>query len=145
MHDTMRPGLSRTEIVHVGPERAIAFMGEDMRVYSTPDFGRDVEMACRNLLLEDSDKGEDSVGVRMELDHAAATPMRMDVTITVTLAAREGRRVMFDFVARDAIEEIGRGRHIRFVVDVETAKQRLAAKIAKAAQMAGATAKAGGA
>ena len=136
MRETMRPGISRTETVHVGPDRAIAFMGEAMRVYSTPDFGRDVETACRNLLLEHSDQGEDSVGVRMELDHAAATPIGMDVTVTVTLAAREGRRATFDFVARDAIEEIGRGRHIRFVVDVETAKQRLAAKVAKAAAIA---------
>ncbi len=136
MRDSLRPGLARSETIRVGPDRAIAFLGEALRVYATPDFGRDVEIACRELLLEHLDPGEDSVGVRMELDHAAATPMGMDVTIEVTLAAREGRRAVFDFVARDAIEEIGRGRHIRFILDIATATQRLAAKVAKAGAMA---------
>lgn len=136
MRDSLRPGLVRTEALRVGPERVIAFLGEDLRVYGTPELGRDVEIACRNLLLDHCDKGEDSVGVRMELDHSAATPIGMDVVIEVTLAALDGRRAAFDFVARDAIEEIGRGRHIRFILDIETAKKRLVAKAAKSAAMA---------
>ena len=43
----------------------------------------------------------------------------------------EGARVTFDIVARDAVEEVGRGRHGRFVVKVERLKQGVAAKKAK--------------
>jgi fluoroacetyl-CoA thioesterase len=40
--------------------------------------------------------------------------------------------VTFEFVARDALEEVARGRHSRFVVGAEKTAQRLKAKLAKA-------------
>ena len=41
-------------------------MGEKARVYATPMLVRDIEIACRELLLEHLDAGEDSVGTRVE-------------------------------------------------------------------------------
>ena len=40
----------------------------------------------------------------------------------------EGRRVSFAVVARDGLEECGRGTHVRFVVDVGKSRERIAAK-----------------
>jgi fluoroacetyl-CoA thioesterase len=40
--------------------------------------------------------------------------------------------VAFDFTARDAVEEVARGKHNRFVVGIEKTAQRLQAKRAKA-------------
>ena len=40
--------------------------------------------------------------------------------------------VAFDFTARDAVEDVARGKHNRFVVDVEKSAQRLQAKRARA-------------
>ncbi len=131
MKQTLLPGVSRTESLVVDRSRTIDFMGEDLRIYATPEVLRDIEFASRNLLLEHCDPGEDSVGVRAEFDHSAATPLGMPVRITATVASVEGRRVVLDVVAHDAIEEIARGRHTRFIVDVAKAKQRLAAKAAK--------------
>ena len=133
MKATLRPGISRTETRVVDAPRTIDFMGEDLRIYATPELLRDIELTCRNLLLEHCDPGEDSVGVRAEFDHSAATPLGMEVRITVTVAQVEGRRILLDVVAHDALEEIARGRHTRFVVDMAKAKQRLMAKLAKAA------------
>jgi predicted thioesterase len=56
----------------------------------------------------------------------------MWVEITVTLTEVNGGAVCFDFTARDAIEEVARGKHNRFVVGVEKTAQRLKAKLAKA-------------
>ena len=56
-------------------------MGEKARVYATPMLVRDIEIACRDLLLEHLDAGEDSVGTRVELDHLAATLMGMKVEL----------------------------------------------------------------
>ena len=50
--------------VLVDDRRAIAFMGPELRVYGTPSMIEDMEMACRNLLLESLPEGEDSVGTR---------------------------------------------------------------------------------
>jgi fluoroacetyl-CoA thioesterase len=89
-------------------------------------------MTCRDLLLEHLDAGEDSVGIRVELDHLAATPLGLAVEITVRVAELKARQVVFEVGARDPIDEIARGRHVRFVVEVAKTKERLAAKRAKA-------------
>jgi len=134
LKETLRPGISRTETRIVDLPRTIDFMGEDLRIYSTPELLRDIEFTSRNLLLEHCDPGEDSVGMRAEFDHSAATPLGMEVRITATVAVVEGRRVVLDVVAHDAVEEIAHGRHTRFVVDMAKAKQRLMAKQAKSAK-----------
>src|SRR5262245_61206761 len=120
MKPTLRPGLTLTRRVTVDRARTIGFMGEDGRVYATPAMVMDVEMTCRELLLQHLDPGEDSVGVRVEIDHLAATPIDSWVEITATLTALDRRRIAFEFSVRDAVDEVGRGRHIRFVS--ETAK-----------------------
>ena len=107
-------------------------MGEECRVYSTPNLLYDVEMACRDLLLEHIEPGKDSVGTRVELDHLGATLLGMWVEISVALAEVNGNAVSFDFSARDAVEEVARGRHNRFIVGIEKTAQRLKAKQAKA-------------
>ena len=131
MKETLRPGVSRTETRLVDRPRTIDFMGESLRIYATPEVLRDIEFTCRNLLLDHCDAGEDSVGVGIAFDHTAATPLGMEVRITATIVAVEGRRVVLDVVAHDAIEEIARGRHTRFIIDMAKARQRLEAKQAK--------------
>jgi predicted thioesterase len=133
MSDTLKTGLSATRRVDIDRGRTISFMGEDCRVYSTPNLLYDIEMACRDLLLPHIGEGKDSVGTRVELDHVGATLLGMWVEITVTLGEVNGNAVCFDFQARDAIEEIARGKHNRFVVGLEKTAQRLKAKQAKAA------------
>ena len=132
MKSTLAAGLATTAQIEVDRERTVDFMGEQARVYATPMLVRDIEIACRNLLLEHLDPGEDSVGTRIELDHLAATLMGMRATLKVTVAAVDGRAVTFDVEGRDSVEPICRGRHARFVVDVGKTKQRLAEKAKKA-------------
>ena len=133
MSETLKPGLTLTRRIDIDRERTISFMGDECRVYATPLMLYDVEFACRDLLLEHIEPGKDSVGTRVELDHVGATLLGMWVEITVTLAKVEGPAVSFDFTVRDAVEEVARGKHNRFVVGVEKTAQRLKAKAAKAA------------
>lgn len=132
MSETLTAGLSATRHVDIDRDRTISFMGDDCRVYSTPRLLYDIEMACRDLLLEHIEAGQDSVGTRVELDHLGATLMGMWVDITVTLTEVNGGAVAFDFSARDAVEEVARGKHKRFIVGIEKTAQRLKAKRAKA-------------
>ena len=133
MSDTLKAGLTLTRRINVDRERTISCMGDECRVYATPLMLYDVEFACRDLLLEHLEPGKDSVGTRVELDHVGATLLGMWAEITVTLAKVEGLAVSFDFTVRDAIEEVARGKHNRFIVGVEKTAQRLKAKAAKAA------------
>lgn len=133
MKPTLQPGLAAETTISIDRERTIDFMGEAARVYATPMLVRDIEMTCRELLLEHLDAGEDSVGTRVEIDHIGATLLGMTVTLAVRVAELNGRAVVFEVEGRDAIEPIVRGKHSRFVVDVAKTAQRLAAKAAKAA------------
>ena len=132
MKTTLQPGLQSTVHFEVGRDRTIDFMGEQARVYATPVLVRDIEMACRDLLLQHLDAGEDSVGTRVEIDHIAATLLAMTVTLTVRVLSVEGRAVTFEVEGSDSVEPIVRGKHARFVVDVARTAQRLAAKAQKA-------------
>lgn len=135
MKPSLQAGVSRNASIGIDRERTIDFMGEKARVYATPMMVRDIEMTCRELLLEHLDAGEDSVGTRVEVDHMAASLMGMTVELTVTITEVQGRAVTFEVTGRDNIEPVCRGRHMRFVVDVAKTEVRLAAK-AKAAGLA---------
>jgi len=132
MSEPLQAGLTATRRIDIDRERTISFMGDECRVYSTPRMLYDIEMACRDLLLEHIESGKDSVGTRVELDHVGATLMGMWVEVSVTLATVNGNAVAFDFTVRDAVEEVARGKHNRFIVGIEKTAQRLQAKRAKA-------------
>ena len=130
MKEGLRPGVSRVNTVVVDRTRSIDFMGEEGRVYSTPNLVRDIEITCRELLLEYCDANEDSVGTEICIKHLAPTLIDMRVEITATVAAVDGRRVTFDVSARDDLEQICSGTHGRFVTDVGKTIDRLKKKSA---------------
>jgi predicted thioesterase len=133
MKTTLTAGLSAKREFTVERESTIGFMGEDARVYATPMLVRDIEITCRELLLEHLDPGEDSVGSRVEINHLAPTLLGMKVTIEASIAELKGRAVTFDITASDGLDQICRGRHMRFIVSVEQTRQRLKQKQARAA------------
>jgi predicted thioesterase len=128
MKATLAPGVTATREFTVDRERTIDFMGEEARVYATPMLVRDIEVACRDLLLKHLDPSEDSVGTRVELDHLAPTLLGMKAILQVKVSEVKGRAVTLEIEGRDDKEAICRGRHTRFVVDVEKTKQRLKLK-----------------
>ena len=136
MKDSLTEGLSQVRTFTVDKARTIDFMGEECRVYGTPDLIRDIEWTCRDLIFEHADPGEDSVGVKVSIVHSAATPLGMDVDITATVTETDRNRIVFEISARDPLDAICTGRHERFVIDVEKTKQRLQDKAARAAAAA---------
>lgn len=136
MKASLTTGISTTRRIVVDRDRTIGFMGEEGRVYATPELLRDIEMTCRDFLLEHLDEGEDTVGTRVELDHLAPTLAGMWVDITVTVAEVNGQAVTLDIAARDPLDKIAKGRHGRYVVGVARTQERLKAKAAKVAALA---------
>lgn len=132
MKPSLAPGAALSKRILVDEERCISFMGPENRVYATPRMVSDVEYACRDFLLRHLDPGEDSVGAHVSIDHLAATPLGMEVTIEARIAEVDRRKIVFDFTVKDAVEECGRGRHVRFVVETAKSRERIAAKRAKA-------------
>ena len=133
MKASLIAGLTFSKRVAVDEERCISFMGRDNMVYATPRMVSDVEYACRDFLLGHLDAGEDSVGAHVSIDHLGATPPGVEVTVEARVVKIEKRRVSFEFSVTDPLEEVGRGSHVRFVVDTAKSRERIAAKRAKLA------------
>jgi len=128
----LKAGLEFRKSITVDETRCIGFMGKEGMVYATPRMVSDVEYACRDFLLQHLDPGEDSVGAHVSIDHLAATPLGLQVRIEVRIAEVDRRKVTFEFAVHDPVEQVGRGKHVRFVVETAKTRERLAAKRAKA-------------
>lgn len=128
MSEGLASGLTKTARITVDDSRTISFMGDEGRVYATPELVRDIEMTCRDLLLEHIDEGQDSVGTHIDVSHIAATPIGMWVDITVTVNSVDGRAITMEISAQDPVEQICRGSHSRFIVDVAKTIERLRKK-----------------
>ena len=131
MKATLRAGMSHVGRIIVDRDRSIGFMGEEGRVYRTPNLVRDIERTCRDLLREHTDPGEDSVGMEIAVRHTAPTLLGMGVDIAATVAAVDGHKIAFAITAKDDVEPIATGTHTRFVVDVKKTHQRLKVKASK--------------
>ena len=132
MKASLQKGLSTRKKILVDEGRCIGFMGREGMVYATPRMVSDVEYACRDFLLEHLDEGEDSVGTHVSIDHLAATPLGLEAEISIQVAEVDRRKVTFSFSVKDPVEEVGRGTHVRFVVETAKTRERLAAKRARA-------------
>jgi predicted thioesterase len=128
MKESLKQGLSFSKEILIDEARCIGFMGREGMVYATPKMVSDVEYACRDWLVGHLDAGEDSVGTHVTIDHLAATPLGLKVTIAVSVKEVDRKKVVFEFSVRDPVEECGRGTHVRFVVENAKRAERLAAK-----------------
>ncbi|MDP3671645.1 MAG: thioesterase family protein [Telluria sp.] len=133
MKETLQAGLASTRRILIDKPRTIDFLGEELRVYATPELVRDFEIVCREFLLEYCDGGEDSVGTGINISHSGATLLGNPVDISIVVTAVEGRKVTFSLIARDGAEEISRGEHGRFVVQIDKLRAKVAAKAAQTA------------
>lgn len=60
---------------------------------------------------------ETTVGVKVDIDHIAATPVGMKIRVRAAIENIDSRRLDFVVEAWDTVQKIGGGKHQRFVVD----------------------------
>jgi fluoroacetyl-CoA thioesterase len=112
-------GAKREEIVEVGHDQAIKFLGpEGPRVLSTPQMILFMERTCRNLILSMVDPGSDTVGTHVNVAHCAAAPMGSTVSFAAELLSVENRRAEFRVTARLGEKIVGEGTHQRAIIEI---------------------------
>jgi len=113
----------------VGPEHLASAFGSGLvDVLATPVLVTFCEESARTLVDPHLPDGQKTVGTSIQLDHTAATPPGMRVTVTARLVEVDRRRLRFEIEARDAIEPIGRAIHERFVIDTDRFEERIREK-----------------
>lgn len=90
-------------------------------VYATSKMIGLMELAAARAMRPALQEGELSVGVSLDIQHTAATPVGVEVVAEARYLGPEGKLHVFELIARDCGGEIGRGLHRRAVV----AAQRL--------------------
>jgi predicted thioesterase len=80
-------------------------------------------------LLPLFESGEACVGVHIDIQHLAATPLGHKVQCRAKVIHVDGRIVTFQVEAHDERELIARGTHKRAVVDVQRFAKSLSRKL----------------
>ncbi len=135
MKPSLAPGLKTSARWTIDESRITGFMGPGLGVYATPAMLWDIERTCRAFAKEHLDDTEDTVGAHVTLDHLGPSLLGTTVEVTAEIVAVEGRRITFEAEVRDALDLVGRARHVRFVVDKDRQKARIDAKSAKLAAL----------
>lgn len=124
------PGLTGEATTAVNSDNTALAMGSGtVAVFATPALAALMEAAAVNALRSALDDGQTSVGVHLDLQHLAATPIGMSVRAEARLMTVEGRRLTFRVAAFDGVEQVGVGTHQRVVVDTERFMSRTTAKV----------------
>jgi len=138
MKDTLRPGLAYRHAFQVTESKLVPALYPESTIFRSmpPVFATGfmvglMEWACTELMAPHLDPGEGSLGVHVDVSHVAATPAGMTVIVDAELVARDGPQLVFEVVARDEAEEIGRGAHRRHVVLWDRFTQRVDKKTAE--------------
>ena len=137
MKKSLQPGLTYTfkfkipenkTVPHLYPESPEF---QDMpRVLATGFMVGLFEWTCIQAINPHIDwPREQTVGIDVKLNHIAATPPGLTVTVNVKLEEVEGRKLVFSIVADDGIDKISEGTHDRFIIDAAKFNAKMAAKI----------------
>lgn len=130
MKGVAKIGTTGEELFIVGEKHLIDFAHEDMpRILSTPWLIWFLEHAARNAVLPLLEPGERTVGVAIEVEHLAATPVGKQVECRARVIYADGPLLSFQIEAHDEHEQIARGTHKRRVIEVARLAKRVQSKM----------------
>jgi predicted thioesterase len=111
-------GLSaQVELTVTDADTAQALGSGDVPVLGTPRVLALAEAATVAATARKIDAGLTTVGVRVELDHKAATPVGRSVVAEATLTRVDGVRLLFEVVVRDGDTVAAEGSVERVLLD----------------------------
>jgi len=138
--DTLKPGESATFSFEVPKEKTVPHLYPEApeframpTVFATGFMVGLMEWTCLKVLDPHLDPGEGSLGIHIDVSHAAATVPGQTVTVEAECTKVQGRRVSFHVKAHDGVEVIGEGTHDRMVVPWN----RFVARVNEKAERAG--------
>ena len=120
--------------IKVSHDHTTSFLWDGENVFSTPSMISEMEETCRLLLKEQFlkvDSEWDSVGTIVDINHTAATPVGAEIILKAEIIGVEGRRVQFKVSTEDNLEQIGEGKHERFIINIPKFKEKFDLKVKK--------------
>jgi fluoroacetyl-CoA thioesterase len=136
MNPTLKEGMSFEFSYGVPKEKTVPYLfpefaeGRRMpEVLATGFLVGLLEFACIRFINPHIDwPRQQTVGMRIELSHTAATPPGFTVTVKGRLAKVDGRKLSFALEAGDGVDSICQATHDRFIIDADKFNASVAKK-----------------
>jgi len=136
MKETLKPGIHYAFKYQVPESKTVPALYPEApefqvmpKVLATGFLVGLVEWTCIQAINPHIDwPAEQTVGTHIQVDHTAATPPGLEVTVFVKLIEVDRRRLVFEVSASDGVDVISKGIHERFVVDAKKFENKLVEK-----------------
>jgi len=123
-------GATATQEIEITREMTVAHFHEHMpEVYGTPIMIYHLEVTAEAAIREYLPEGWITVGVVVNVQHLAATPVGAKVTTRAQVIEVGDNTIKFAVEAHDGFEKIGEGTHLRAAVEMERFMRKLRTKI----------------
>lgn len=128
--DMLETGIKNRKDDIVTPENSARKAGSGLlEVYATPSMIALMEGCSHEAVAPELDEGCGTVGISLNIEHVAATPLGMKVYCESELVDIDGRILTFDVKAYDECGLIGRGIHKRCIIQNEKFLKKVEAKL----------------
>lgn len=100
-------------------DTAKAHKSGTLDVLATPRMAALMEETAWKSVAEHLEQGMGTVGIQLNLEHLAPTPVGMKIWCETVLKEVDGRKLTFDLTVYDEAGKIGAGVHERFIIEEE--------------------------
>lgn len=140
MNDALKPGFTFEMQYKVPENKTVPHLYPEFEegkvmpnVFATGFLVGLFEFACIQAINPYLDwPNEQTVGISVNVNHTAATPPGMTITVKGKLEKVEGKKLSFSLVAHDGMDQISEGTHDRFIINAEKFNAQIRKKAEKA-------------
>lgn len=101
-------------------------------VFATPSMIALIEETAWKSVAQELEEGMGTVGISLNVEHVAPTPVGMKVKCETELVKVDGRKLDFKVEVYDECDLIGKGTHSRFIVNNDKFQVKANGKLGKA-------------
>ena len=125
----LKEGLEySSEVVVTKANCASAVGSGGLDVFATPSMVALMENAAMKCVAQYLPEGSSTVGAEINTTHIKPSALGATIKAVARLTAVEGRKLTFDVAAYDGEDCIGKGTHVRFIIDIERFISKLKSK-----------------
>lgn len=125
----LKTGIIGKQKLMVTEEMTAKRLGSgELPVLATPQMIALMENTAYKSVAAYLGEGQGTVGTKITINHLAATPVGMEVSLESELVEIDRKRLVFRVKAYDAAGCIGEGEHERFIIDNQRFLEKAEAK-----------------
>lgn len=106
-------------------DTALKMGSGDLEVYATPAMIALMENTAKSSVIHELPVGYTTVGIEMNVKHIKGSPVGANIKCSAILIKADGKKLFFDIEASDDEGPIGKGSHIRYVVNSDDFMKRI--------------------